>query len=111
MNPHEQRAIARHEIMTTLQDVIAAASRLLSLGGRFATIYAVERLADMLVSMRTAQLEPKRMRMVHSNAGREAKLFLVEAIKGARPGLTVEAPLLVYHRAGDYTDEVARMLQ
>jgi len=111
LNPHEQRAIARHEIMATLPDVIAAASHMLSLGGRFVIIYAVERLADMLVCMRAAQIEPKRMRMVHSNNGREAKLFLVEGVKGANPGLIIDAPLIIYSQEGTYTEEVAQMLE
>ena len=111
MNPHEQRAIARHEIKATLQDVVAAASRMLSSGGRFVTIYAVERLADMLVFMRAARLEPKRVRMVHSTDGREAKLFLVEGVKGANPGLTVAAPLIIYGQEGAYTEEVEQMLE
>jgi len=111
MNPHAQRAIARHEIMTTLQDVVATAGRMLSIGGRFATICAVERLTGMLVYMRQAQLEPKRMRMVHSVKGREAKLFLIEGVKGGRPGLTVGPTLYIYNDAGLYTDEVARMMK
>ena len=111
MNPHEQRAIARHEIMATLQDVVAAASRMLSLGGRFILIYAVERLADLLVFMRAAQIEPKRLRMVHSNGGSEAKLFLMEGIKGANPGLIIAAPLIIYSQEGAYTEEVEQMLE
>jgi len=111
MNPHEQRAIARHEIMITLQDVIAAASRVLPLGGRFVTIYAVERLVDMLVSLRAVKLEPKQMRMVHSNEDRKAHLFLMEAVKGGNPGLAVGPPLNIYNQAGGYTDEVAQMME
>jgi tRNA1Val (adenine37-N6)-methyltransferase len=111
MNPHAQRAIARHEIMTTLQEVIAAASRMLSPGGRFITIYAAERLADMLTRMQAAQLEPKQVRMVHSTAGREAKVFLVEGVKGANPGLIVGAPLIIYNQEGTYTEEVAQMFE
>jgi tRNA1Val (adenine37-N6)-methyltransferase len=111
MNPNQQRAIARHEIKASLEDVIGSADRLLSLGGRFATIYSSERLVDMTGRMRAAGLEPKQMRLIHSKESREAKLFLMLGIKGANAGLTVEAPLIVYNEDGTYTAEVARMLE
>ena len=52
-------------------------------------------------------LEPKRMRLVHSRQGGPASLVLVEGRKNGRPGLEVEVPLYVYQGEGrDYSDEV-----
>jgi tRNA1Val (adenine37-N6)-methyltransferase len=60
--------------------------------------------------MREARIEPKRMRMVHSFAGAEASLVLVEGVKGGRSGVEVLAPLTIYLRGKEYTKEVAAMI-
>jgi len=59
--------------------------------------------------MRRVNLEPKRLRMVHSKTGDPARLVLVTGVKGGRPGLAVEPPLVIYRDDGDYTEEVAGM--
>lgn len=98
--PGAERAAARHELAGGLQDFVAAAARLLRPGGRCCLIHLAERLTDLLVELRGAGLEPKRLRLVHSRAGEEARLVLVEARRGGRPGLMVEAPLVIYDGEG-----------
>jgi len=103
--PHPGRAAARHELHGGLGDFLAAAAYLLGDGGRFCVVYLAERLSDLIEGMRAARLEPKRLRCVHGRAGDVAKMVLVEGRKGGRPGIKIEAPLLVYE--GDaYTPEV-----
>jgi tRNA1Val (adenine37-N6)-methyltransferase len=110
--PGAERGAARFELAGGLTDFLRAAAFLLDNGGRFTIIYLAERLAELCDEMRTYRLEPKRLRTVHSRAGEPAKLVLVEGRKNARPGLTVEAPLIV-SRAGkgrDYTEEMEKLL-
>ena len=77
---------ARMELHGGLEELCAAAGRLLKNGGRFALCHRPERLCDVLCTLRAHGLEPKRLKLVaHSPA-----LLLVEAVKGGRPGLTVE---------------------
>jgi len=109
INPDNQRAVARHELKANLQDVIVTARRMLKTAGRFVTIYTAERTADILCQMRIDSIEPKYFRTIHSNPGSEAKLILVEGIKGGNPGLKIAPPLIVYDQNGDYTDEVQQM--
>jgi len=109
INPDNQRAVARHELKANLQDVIVTARRMLKTAGRFVTIYTAERTADILCQMRIDSIEPKFFRTIHSNPGSEAKLILVEGIKGGNPGLKIAPPLIVYDQNGDYTDEVQQM--
>jgi tRNA1Val (adenine37-N6)-methyltransferase len=109
INPDNQRAVARHELKANLQDVIVTARRMLKTAGRFVTIYTAERTADILCQMRIDSIEPKFFRTIHSNPGSEAKLILVEGIKGGNPGLKIATPLIVYDQNGDYTDEVQQM--
>lgn len=110
VNPDGERAVARHELRATLADVLDAARRLLDRGGRFVAVYPAVRSVDLIHGLRTAALEPKRMRIVHSRADGEARLVLVEAVRGGRPGVTVEPPLPIYDAAGDYTPEVAAIM-
>ena len=73
-------------------------------------VYPALRLVDLLQSMRSANLEPKRLRMVHSFADAEASLVLVEGVKGGRSGVKVLSPLFVYTEGNQYTSEVEGIL-
>lgn len=95
-NRNEHMAIARFEIMCTMDEVVAAASRLVRNGGKVAVVHRASRLAELLASLRAHRLEPKRLRMVHPRAGTEANMVLVEAIRDANPELRVLPPLFVY---------------
>jgi tRNA1Val (adenine37-N6)-methyltransferase len=93
INPDLQRAIARHEMLANLDDILHAASRTLRAKGRLAMIYPAVRLVEVLVRMRGFNLEPKRLRVVYPGTESEAKLALIEASLGGRKGLKVLPPL------------------
>ncbi|MBI5142245.1 MAG: tRNA1(Val) (adenine(37)-N6)-methyltransferase [Nitrospirae bacterium] len=93
-NPDDERLIARHEIHLSFQELCAAASRLLKIGGTFCVVHLAERLAELFGELRAARLEPKRARFVHPAAGMAAKTVLIEAVKGGKPGLVIEQPLI-----------------
>jgi tRNA1Val (adenine37-N6)-methyltransferase len=109
INPHPQRAVARHEILATLQDVAGAAARLLGIGGRFTIVYPAERITDLLINLRSAGIEPKQIQMVQAKSHGPARLVLVSGIKGGRPGATVHEPIVIYQPDGTYTDRVQAM--
>ena len=73
-------------------------------------VYPALRVVDLLQSMRNANLEPKRLRMVHSFADAKAALVLAEGVKGGRSGIEVLSPLIVYQKGKQYTAEVEAML-
>jgi tRNA1Val (adenine37-N6)-methyltransferase len=105
----EERRISRHEVYGTLHDFISSAAQLLRKGGTLSMVHLPERLADIVLAMRTCGVEPKRMRMVHSRKGARARLILVEGRRDGRPGLEVEAPLYIYaDGAGAHNAESAR---
>ncbi len=103
INPHDEKAVARHEIMLTLEQMFSCTNRLLNDGGRFYSIYPVWRLPDMLSVMRNNNIEPKKIVMVHSHARSRASLFLVKGIKGSGRELFVEPPLFVREARNEYT--------
>jgi tRNA1Val (adenine37-N6)-methyltransferase len=110
ISPNDERQIARHETQSELGDFLRTGAFLLRAKGRMAIVYSAERCIDLLSAMREARIEPKRMRMVHSFAGVEASLVLVEGVKGGRSGVEVLAPLTIYLRGKEYTKEVAAMI-
>ena len=105
-NPREPKAIARHEILCTLEDVVSQGSRLLKPGGNFFLVHRPFRLVDILVLLRQYKLEPKRMKLVHPFVDKEPNMVLIEANRGGRARMQVEPPLIVYKEPGIYTDEI-----
>ncbi|HEX9444346.1 MAG TPA: hypothetical protein VGA73_09505, partial [Candidatus Binatia bacterium] len=110
INPDPEKKVARHEIEANLGDFLRAGAHLLKAGGKMALIYPARRMIDLLSAMRGEGLEPKRARMVHSYAGSEATLVLVEGVRGGRAELAILPPLTVYAKAGEYTPEMKAIL-
>lgn len=110
INANEHLAIARHEILCNLEDVIRVSSQLLRQGGKAAFVHRPERLLDILTLMRQYRLEPKRLRFVYPREGKEANTILVEGIKYGNAGLKVLPPLFVYNQDNEYTSEVREIL-
>lgn len=100
-------ALALHDGHTSLDSVIASAKRLLKFGGPLWMVYLASRLPHALGCLQKHGFEAKRMRLVHSFAHSEAKLLLLEARLGAKPGLVVEEPLYIYEKENTYSKEVA----
>lgn len=105
-NPGQPKAIARHEILCTLENVISQAFRVLMPNGRFYLVHRPFRLAEIISCLCTHGLEPKRMRLVHPYADREPNMVLIEALKGGNSGIKVEKPLVIYQEPGKYMDEI-----
>ena len=105
-NPDLPKAIARHEIYCTLEDVVKGAAYVLKDRGRFFMVHRPCRLAEIFEVLRRFRLEPKRMQLVYPYIDREPNMVLIEARKGGNPRLTVERPLIVYEKPGVYTKSI-----
>lgn len=105
-NPNESKAIARHEILCCLEDVIRESARILKPQGRFYMVHRPFRLAEIMVLMHQYGLEPKRMQLVYPYIDKEPNMVLLEGLRGGNPQITVEKPLIVYREPGVYTDEI-----
>jgi tRNA1(Val) A37 N6-methylase TrmN6 len=110
VNPNEYLAIARHEILCTLEDAIKASSQLVRQGGKVAFVHRPGRLLDIITLMRKYRLEPKRIQFVYPKQGKEANTLLVEAIKDGNPDLKILPPLFVYNNNDEYTPEIRDIL-
>ncbi|MDO5383125.1 MAG: tRNA1(Val) (adenine(37)-N6)-methyltransferase [Eubacteriales bacterium] len=109
INPESAKAIARHEILCTLDDVVREASLCLKVKGHFYMVHRPQRLVDIFTTMKKYHLEPKRMRMVYPYINKKANMVLIEGVKCGNSQLTVEEPLIVYNSDGSYTQELLEM--
>ena len=105
-NPDLPKAIARHEVFCTLDDVCREASLLLKTGGRFYMVHRPHRLAEIITALKNYKLEPKRMKLVHPFIDKDANMVLIEAVRGGKSMMKVEAPIIVYQKPGVYTQEI-----
>ena len=100
------KAVARHEIMCTLEQFVDSAVRLLRPGGHFYMVHRPFRLAEIISCMTAHRLEPKRMRLVYPYVDKEPNMVLIEGVRGGNSRITVEKPLIVYERENEYTEEI-----
>ena len=105
-NPDMPKAIARHEVLCTLEDVIREAAAVLKPNGRFYMVHRPFRLAEIFSVLQKYRLEPKAMRLVHPYADKEPNMVLLECIKGAKSMIKIAPPLVVYREPGVYTPEI-----
>lgn len=105
-NPNEPKAIARHELLLTLEDLIRESAYLLVPSGRFYMVHRPHRLTDIITLMKQYKIEPKRIRLVHPYVDKEANMVLIEGVRGGKAFLKVEQPLIVYNKDSSYTDEI-----
>lgn len=106
LNPADTKAISRHELLCTLEDVVSTAAKLLRPGGRFSMVHRPQRLADIIFSMRTNGIEPKQLRMIHPSPGKKPNLLLISGTRDGNPELRVLEPLYIYDENGNYSKEI-----
>jgi tRNA1Val (adenine37-N6)-methyltransferase len=105
-NPDEPKAIARHEVLCTFDDVARVTAKLLKPGGHFYLVHRPFRLAEIITTLSAYKLEPKRMQLVYPYVDKEPNMVLLEAVRGGKSRMTVEKPLIVYSEPGKYMPEI-----
>ncbi len=105
-NPEEPKAIARHEIKCTLEDIIRESANLLKPQGRFYMVHRPRRLTDIMELMREYNIEPKRIQMVYPYRDKPSNMVLIEGARGGKSMLKIEEPLIIYEKPDVYTKEV-----
>ena len=99
-NPDDAKAIARHEVLCSLDDILRESMRLMQDKSRFYMIHRPFRLTEIMIKMHQYKIEPKRIRFIHPYIDKEPVMVLVEGVRGAKPRVTVEPPLIIYDRNG-----------
>lgn len=103
INPAEEKAIARHEILLRLDDLVTCARYLVGPSGSFVIIYPAKRLLELIAALTAGALKPRLLRIIHSQKNGEGKLVVVEAGRGGNPELEIAPPLFVYDQGGGYS--------
>jgi tRNA1Val (adenine37-N6)-methyltransferase len=93
INPDLQRAIARHEIYASIEEIIKTAKYLLVTKGRLSIIYPAERMTSLIEKLRAAGFEPKKIRVIYPDKDSNAKLVLMEAWLNGNSGVTILPPI------------------
>ena len=105
-NSELPKAIARHEILCSLEDVIREGACVLKPGGHFIMVHRPFRLIEIITCLTRYKLEPKRMRFVHPFADKEPNMVLIDAVRGGNSMVKIESPLVIYATQGQYTQEI-----
>lgn len=105
-NPRLPKAIARHEVLCTLEDVVRESARLLKPNGHFFMVHRPFRLPEIFAVMQKYRIEPKRMKLVHPFVDKEPNMVLIEGVRDGKPRITIEKPLIVFRERDVYTDEI-----
>lgn len=98
-NSDNSMAVARHEVLCTLDDILRESMRLLQDKGRFYMIHRPFRLAEILIKMNTYKIEAKRLQFVHPYADKEPTMVLIEGVRGAKSRVKVEPPIIMYDKS------------
>lgn len=109
INPESKKAISRHEISCSLEDVVRVSSKLLRHGGSFFMVHRPHRLVDIFYQMRKLKIEPKKIRLVHPRAGQQPNMVLIKGVKAGNSELKILEPLYVYGEEGQYTEEILKI--
>lgn len=99
-NPDDAKAVARHEILCTLDDILRESMRLMQDKSRFYMIHRPFRLTEIMIKMHEYKIEPKRIRFIHPYIDKEPTMVLIEGVRGAKPRVTVEPPFIIFDRHG-----------
>ena len=104
-NARDEKTIARHEVLCTLDDLVGAAKWLLKSNGSFFMIHRPYRLSEIFSSLEKYHLTPRRMQLVYPKIDQAPEMVLIEARPNYKPDLKIEAPLIMYGSDGEYTSE------
>lgn len=106
VNPNKAKAMARHEILCNLDDVLKAATQLLAWKGRLVMVHRPNRMADILSGIARYGLEPKIMQLIYPSLKKPPNMLLIEAVLGGKPHLSWLPPLVVFKDNGEFTEEL-----
>ncbi len=95
-NPKDAMAIARHEILCSLDDILRESMKLMQDKGRFYMIHRPFRMTEIMIKMNQYKIEPKRLQFVHPYVHKEPTMVLIEGVRGAKSRVRIEPPLIMY---------------
>lgn len=109
INENDVKAIARHEILINLEDIILISKKLLKNGGSINIVHRTDRLIDIIELMKKNNIEPKRIQLVYPKENTNSNIVLIEGRKNGKTGLKILKPLIIHNEDGSYRDEIIKL--
>ena len=104
-NSTDEKTIARHEVLCSLDDVTGAAKWLLKSNGSFFMIHRPYRLSEIFSALEKYNLTPRQLQLVYPKIDLPPEMVLIEARPNYKPDLKIAPPLIMYGSDGEYTPE------
>lgn len=106
INPNDAKAVARHEILANLDDIVKEAARLLNSKGIFSMVHRPDRLLEILDAFRKYKIEPKRLQFIYPKPNSQCNTILIEGVKDGASGLKILEPIFVYDENNEWTKKI-----
>lgn len=100
------KTIARHELMTNLDEIVKISSYLLKNGGYLALIHQTIRFFDVVTVLKKYNFSINKVQFIYPKENKESNLFMIEAVKNGRNGVKFLKPLYVHNLDGTYKDNI-----
>lgn len=110
-NINDKKSIARHEIKISIEDILKIARKMLKNNGVLGIVHRPERLVEILIKMKSYNIEPKRIQFIYPKQDKKSNLVLIEGSKNGNEGLEIMSALYIHDKLGNYTDEVKEMFK
>lgn len=110
-NQDIHKTIARHEYKITIEDIIKISKKLLKNNGRLALVHRTERFFEIIDLLKNNNLIPKKIQFIYPKVNSESNLFMIEAVKNGKDGVTFLSPLYVHNEDGTYKEEILKVFQ
>ena len=93
INDNNVKAIARHEILIKLEDIVSLAYKFLRDKGKLYIVYRPDRLMELLKLFDKYRFGVKKMQCCYNNSESLSSMILIEAMKNGQDDLKILAPL------------------
>ena len=110
VNSNKKKLLSRHEQTCGLDAFVGAASYALKFGKKASFIIKADRFMDILLALKSVNMEPKRVQFIHPRIDRPPNLMLIEAIKNGKPDINWMPPLLIYNEDETYSAQYLRFV-
>ena len=112
VNPDPAKAIARHEILINLEEIISVASALLKMKGKLFMVHRPERLNEIAYFCLKHDLSIKLVQPYVSHRGEDCNLIIIEAVKHTgSDGLVLRDAIEVHDKNGNYLPPIQRIIR
>lgn len=93
INDNNVKAIARHEILIKLEDIVSLAYKYLRDKGKLYIVYRPDRLMELLKLFDKYKFGVKKLQCCYNNSDSLSSMILIEAMKNGQDDLKILAPL------------------